>query len=102
MPARFRRAGLRTVVQWPEAEKGTWGPAVTHATVLPFPANFRGGLIMTRKRYLATRFVGKIGPQFRNGTPLPHRRSDEPTMNCWRSAHSGPEVRGKTLSPTLL
>jgi len=42
MQAHFRHAGPRIVVQWPEAEKGTWEPAVTRAKVLPFPANLRG------------------------------------------------------------
>ena len=37
MPAHFRHAGPHTVVQWPEAEKGTWEPAVTRAKVLPSP-----------------------------------------------------------------
>ncbi len=59
MPAHSRRADTRTLVQWRGVEKGTWWPAAALAKGMPSPSNLGGGLIMTRKRYLARIVVAK-------------------------------------------
>src|SRR3974377_1268633 len=57
---------------------------------LPFPANFRGGLIMTRKRYLATRFAGKISTQGTYG----HTARQSPWMFGCSIQFGGREIPG--------